>query len=157
MNYQISDPDAMQELGGSLARCCPFGTQINLQGELGTGKTTLVRGFIKKLGYTGIVKSPTYTLVEPYFLTRGNIYHFDLYRLHAPDELEAIGVRDYLDGESTCLVEWPEKGGCLFSRPDLSATIIHAGTARTVTLAALSETGKMIIDAMPQSETITRR
>lgn len=156
MSYHISDPDAMQDLGGILAQSCPFGTQINLQGELGTGKTTLVRGFLNKLGYTGIVRSPTYTLVEPYFLTRGNIYHFDLFRLHSPDELEAIGVRDYLDGKSTCLVEWPEKGGCLFLRPDLSTTIIHAGTARTVTLTALSETGKIIINAMPQPETITR-
>jgi len=149
MNFHISDPDAMENLGGILAKICPFGVQINLRGELGTGKTTLVRGFINALGYAGIVKSPTYTLVEPYSLPRGNVYHFDLYRVNTPDELEAIGVRDYLDGESTCLIEWPEKAGHLFSSYDLHTNIIHADTARIVVLTAMSDMGKEIIGAMP--------
>jgi tRNA threonylcarbamoyladenosine biosynthesis protein TsaE len=149
MNFHISDPDAMENLGGILARACPFGVQINLKGELGTGKTTLVRGFLNALGYSGIVKSPTYTLVEPYSLPQGSIYHFDLYRLHTPDELEAIGVRDYLDGDSTCLVEWPEKAGHIFSSPDLHTNIIHADTARIVVLTAMTDLGKEIMGAIP--------
>ncbi|OGT36196.1 MAG: tRNA (adenosine(37)-N6)-threonylcarbamoyltransferase complex ATPase subunit type 1 TsaE [Gammaproteobacteria bacterium RBG_16_51_14] len=144
MSLHIRDAAAMEVLGCGLARCNPFGAQINLQGELGTGKTTLVRGFLRGLGYAGIVKSPTYTLVEPYYLSQGTIYHFDLYRLHEPGELEAIGFRDYLDGASTCLVEWPENAGVLFSRPDICVHIIHAGTARLVDVTALSERGKLM-------------
>ena len=148
MTLLIRDADAMEVLGGELARCCPYGVLINLRGELGTGKTTLVRGFLRGLGYTGIVKSPTYTLVESYELPQGKVYHFDLYRLQVSDELEAIGVRDYLDGTSTCLVEWPERAGDVFVHADLGIQLIHDGNARIVELDGLSATGRAITTAL---------
>jgi tRNA threonylcarbamoyladenosine biosynthesis protein TsaE len=120
---------AMEKLGSNLAniyrhkRCI-----IHLYGDLGTGKTTLVRGFLRGLGYQGIVKSPTYTIVEPYTIDKNTIYHFDLYRLSDSEELEYLGIRDYLD--SICLIEWPEKGKDFIPKPNLKIYLSHHKTAR---------------------------
>jgi tRNA threonylcarbamoyladenosine biosynthesis protein TsaE len=138
----IIDAPAMEVLGQKLARLCPAGCKLFLQGELGAGKTTLVRGFLSGLGYQG---SPTYTLVEPYQLNNLEIFHFDLYRLNDPEELESIGIRDYFSGSGTCLVEWPEKGAALLGTPDVFIQIQYQDEQRKVLLVAKTKTGKEII------------
>lgn len=132
--FDIASPGRMENFGARLADCCPAGSKLYLQGDLGTGKTTLVRGFLRQLGYQGIVKSPTYTLVEPYQLNDLQVYHFDFYRIDAPQELLAIGIHDYFDDRATCLVEWPERGGKLLQAPCVYINISHEGAARRLSL-----------------------
>jgi tRNA threonylcarbamoyladenosine biosynthesis protein TsaE len=116
----------MLALGSLLARACAPGSVVYLQGALGVGKTTWVRGFLRGLGYQGTVKSPTFTLVEPYEARGTRVYHLDLYRLSGPDELEDLGVRDYFDDEAICLVEWPERGRDRLPAADVAITMAYA-------------------------------
>ena len=104
-----SEEDTMF-VAGLFAKAIGAGGVIYLEGDLGAGKTTFVRGFMRGLGFLDAVKSPTFTLVEPYELGRGQVYHFDLYRLGHPEELEYLGVDDYFNENALCLIEWPEKG-----------------------------------------------
>ncbi len=136
MELQISDEARMEALGHRLARLCAPGSVIYLRGELGAGKTTLVRGFLRGLGYQGPVKSPTYTLVEPYRLDDRSIYHLDLYRLADPEELDYVGIRDFLAEQATCLVEWPEKGEGAVPPPDVEIRIETLDSGRRVTIQA---------------------
>lgn len=142
--FDIIDASAMEAFGRKLASLSPPGSKLFLQGELGAGKTTLVRGFLHGLGYLGIVKSPTYTLVEPYQLDNLEIFHFDLYRLNDPEELEAIGIRDYFSGDGICLLEWPEKGAAHLGKPDVSIYIEYQEEQRKVSLEAKTAVGKTI-------------
>ena len=121
------------------------GVTLYLNGPLGAGKTTLSRGIIQGLGHKGKVKSPTYTLVEEYRLQDKNIYHFDLYRLNDPEELDFMGIRDYFTENSICLIEWAEKGQGLLAEPDLLVNIDYANNARNVQLIAKSKLGNNII------------
>lgn len=142
----ISDETAMLSFGASLARACSDTAIIFLIGQLGAGKTTLSRGFLQELGHEGKVKSPTYTLVETYDLARGKVFHFDLYRIRDPQELEFIGLDDYFVPQSICLVEWPEYGEKLLPKADLSCYIELSEKGREITLEAHSESGKMILN-----------
>lgn len=141
----VIDAPATEELGRRLASVCPPGSKLFLQGELGAGKTTLSRGFLHGLGHQGIVKSPTYTLVEPYQIDDLEVFHFDLYRLNDPEELESIGIRDYFSGEGICLVEWPEKAAAFLGKPDVHVHIQYQDDHRKVRLEAMTPTGKEII------------
>lgn len=136
------------EFAARLAAVLPASILIFLQGELGAGKTTFCRGILRGLGHRGAVKSPTFTLVEPYRLGERQIFHFDLYRLNDPNELEYIGVEDYLDRQSVCLVEWPERGEDFLPACDLWAALTMEGAGRRLTVRANSETGEQVIRAL---------
>lgn len=133
-------------MGARLAHCLRGGLTIWLQGNLGMGKTTMVRGLLRGLGFEGKVKSPTYTLVEPYVVSGLYLYHFDLYRFVDPDEWEAAGFRDYFNGESVCLVEWPEKAGHLIPPADIEIFLDIQGDGRIAKLYGLTESGRRCLE-----------
>lgn len=114
----ISSENAMMEWGRNLANQLPRPLIIYLQGELGMGKTTWVRGLLRGLGHQGTVKSPTFTLVESYYFEAGPVFHFDLYRVSDPEELEYMGLRDFLTENAVSIFEWPEKAKGLLPKPD---------------------------------------
>lgn len=145
MVLTLADEAAMVNLGARLARVLLPGMLVFLRGDLGAGKTTLCRGLIRSLGHPGAVKSPTYTLVEPYESTRPPVYHFDLYRLADAGELDDIGLRDYLDSEHLCLVEWPEQGEGILPPADLIITIGTGESGRKVDLTAVSPRAKQAL------------
>jgi len=143
----------MQDFGAQLAAAISkIDTPLLflLNGDLGAGKTTISRGILQGLGHQGSVKSPTYTLVEPYELDIGMVYHFDLYRLIDPDELEHIGFSDYLSEAKLCIIEWPEKGGSYIPQPDISIDISVYQSGRHVTLNSATESGNRCINLLQQ-------
>lgn len=144
----LPDEAATLALGARLAGVLQGGLAIWLQGDLGAGKTTLVRGLLRGLGYEGKVKSPTYTLVEPYVISGLYLYHFDLYRFVDPEEWEAAGFRDYFNEQSVCLVEWPDKAGDLLPPADIEITLAPSGSGRSAVLSAGTELGKRCIEAL---------
>jgi tRNA threonylcarbamoyladenosine biosynthesis protein TsaE len=135
----------METFGGRLAQATTQGGVIFLQGELGAGKTTLVRGFVRALGYAGRVKSPTYTLLESYSLEGVNLYHLDLYRLADAEELEWIGIRDLLEDADLCLIEWPDRGLGVLPPADFEIQIEYRGEGRVLQLLPTSDRGRDIV------------
>ena len=142
----LPDEAATLALGARLAHCLAPGMTVYLEGGLGAGKTTLVRGLLRALGFAGRVKSPTYTLVEPYTLSGFIVYHYDLYRMHDPREWEDAGFRDDVRDNTLRLVEWPEKGQGRLPPADLRISLEWAGDARRARIAALNEKGKACLD-----------
>ena len=131
---ELPDEAATLALGARLAAIPALNGLIFLRGELGAGKTTLVRGFLRALGHEGIVKSPTYTLIEPYELAARSIFHLDIYRLGDPSELDELGVRDLLKDNNTLLLEWPERAQGALKAPDMEISLEYEGDARKAVL-----------------------
>src|SRR5438093_9659808 len=151
MSADINLPDAAATaaLGEALAAGAAPGLILHLRGDLGAGKTTLVRGLLRALGHPGRVKSPTYTLVEPYELSSLHFYHFDFYRLKNRDEWEQTGFRDYFNASAMCVVEWPERAGDALCPPDLDIHLLFEGEARRAEARAHTEAGKAWLSSLP--------
>ncbi len=138
----LADEEATLAFGARLAQAMNRGLIVYLHGELGVGKTTLVRGLLQALGLNGPVKSPTYTLVEPYRCAGLQAYHLDLYRLTDPEELDYIGVRDFFAEDALCLVEWPERGTGFLPEADIVVRLEYSPAGRRVHLVASSARGE---------------
>lgn len=147
-DLELIDAEATESFAESLAKDFQQLHYIALQGDLGAGKTTFVRGFLMGLGHKGKVKSPTYNLVEEYALSNKTIYHFDLYRLNDPEELEAMGIRDYFLSNNLCLIEWPEKAGDLLPDADLVVKLEYADEQRRIKLHPNSDTAHDLCSAI---------
>lgn len=126
----LADEDATVALGQSIQQCTEAGDVIYLEGDLGAGKTTFVRGYLRANAYEGAVKSPTYTLVESYQLANAEIHHFDLYRISDPEELEYLGLDEYFNRHAVCLVEWPARGKGVLPTPTLCLKLSREGNGR---------------------------
>ncbi len=143
----VATADDMEALGARLAQACRPGVRIHLSGELAAGKTTLARGYLRALGHTGAVKSPTFTLVESYTLASRTVHHFDLYRM-AAGELEFIGIEDYFDADADCLIEWAERGAPILPVPDLSLSLRVVDAGRQVRLESHNQLGDDILSSL---------
>ena len=142
----LETEESLVALAGDFAKSSNCDLVIFIKGDLGAGKTTFARGFLRGCGVAGIVKSPTYTLVEPYRLEGEKMcYHFDLYRLANGEELEFTGARDYFDGRSTCLVEWPEKAEGFLPAPDIDCQLEYHQQGRRVSFLGLSDKGREVM------------
>jgi tRNA threonylcarbamoyladenosine biosynthesis protein TsaE len=150
LEYFLADETATIAIGTGLAKVVKSATVqqalvVYLNGDLGAGKTTLTRGFVRGMGHVGNVKSPTYTLVEPYELGEWRVFHFDLYRLADAEELEYMGIRDYFNNDCCCFIEWPEKGVGLLAKADLIINIAYQDEQRIIKLQAETVHGEQVL------------
>lgn len=145
---KLANESATQALASALAKVVVPGLIIYLHGNLGVGKTTLARALLTAMGHTGAIKSPTYTLVEIYNLPQLTLYHFDLYRLADPAELEFIGIRDYTNHNAMCLFEWPENGVGHIPAADIEISLEFDHLARTCTIQANTDAGVSVLQKL---------
>jgi tRNA threonylcarbamoyladenosine biosynthesis protein TsaE len=155
ITLKLADEQATLKLGADFARSLIAGVNVYLHGDLGAGKTTLVRGALNGLGFFGKVKSPTYTLVEPYQVQinkkMSNVYHFDLYRFMDEEEWDAAGFRDYFNQHSICLIEWPDKAGSLIPQADIDVYLELSGEGRIARLIGNTTAGKVCLEHYQES------
>jgi tRNA threonylcarbamoyladenosine biosynthesis protein TsaE len=154
--FTLADEAATLALGAALANTLEPGLTLYLHGDLGAGKTTFTRGILRALGHKGAVKSPTYALVELYVFSRYILYHFDFYRFEHPEEWMEAGLDEHFNGQSVCLVEWPEKAGDLLPPADIDVVIDvldltpeqEETQTRRITLKANSERGTLCLSGL---------
>jgi tRNA threonylcarbamoyladenosine biosynthesis protein TsaE len=150
LNTFLPDEAATAALGAALARALEPGLSIHLRGDLGAGKTTLARSALRALGFTGPVKSPTYTLVEVYETSWLHLHHFDFYRFHDPREWIDAGFRETFDGRNVSLIEWPERAGTLLPPPDVVIELAASGSGRTASSRSCSVRGQKCVTLIAQ-------
>lgn len=149
MKINLTHFHQTEALGAELSLLLDGGGLVFLQGDLGTGKTTLCRGLLRALGYAGAVKSPTFTLIEPYLINGQAIIHFDLYRLGHPEELHYLGAEEYFETTNLCVVEWPEKGHGYLPQQDLLVTLTYNNhTERRAAITAYSAKGQRVMQQL---------
>jgi tRNA threonylcarbamoyladenosine biosynthesis protein TsaE len=149
VEFKLPDEAATLRLGEALAGGIGPGRVLHLRGELGSGKTTLVRGLLRALGHAGRVKSPTYPLVEPYALSKLHLYHFDFYRFKDKADWLTSGFRDYFNPASACVVEWPERAEGLLAAPDLDLGLEFEGAGRTARIVPRTPAGDSWLASLP--------
>jgi len=157
--FHLADAATTEMVGAALARALRGGMVVTLHGDLGSGKTTVVRGLLRALGFTGPVKSPTYTLVEHYPLSRIYFYHFDFYRFADPNEWETAGLAECFRDDAVCLVEWPERVAGLLPPADVDIVLTHpaaGGAGRELAISANTESGKQCLHAVALTLTPSR-
>ena len=145
LQAHLADEKDTETLGSGLAAVLSPGLQIWLEGNLGMGKTTLTRGVLRGLGHEGKVKSPTYTLIEPYVVSRLDLYHFDFYRFNSPDEYLDAGLDEYFAGEGVCMVEWPDKALPHLPSPDVEIRLEARENGRFVEISGNTEAGRTCV------------
>ena len=148
VSFHLADESATIALAQRLSAQLKPGMVIYLHGDLGAGKTTLVRGVLNALGYSGRVKSPTYTLVEPYHIAGLDLRHFDLYRLHDEQEWESAGFRDEFDGHNIFFIEWPEKAQGLIPQADIKIDFEILAQGRKIEIHANTEIGRQCLEQL---------
>jgi tRNA threonylcarbamoyladenosine biosynthesis protein TsaE len=151
LTLELSDEAATLALGAALAQVVVPGLIIWLEGDLGAGKTTLVRGLLRALGDTGPVKSPTYTLVEVHPVSGLDLYHFDFYRFSQPEEYLDAGLDEYFGGQGVCVVEWPDRAAPYLPAADVVVMLEHAGAGRVARVLARSERGAQCLARLTSS------
>jgi tRNA threonylcarbamoyladenosine biosynthesis protein TsaE len=157
LETRLADEAATLALGAALGAALEPGLTIHLRGELGAGKTTLVRGALRGLGWQGPVKSPTYTLLELYEVSRLLLHHFDFYRFHDPQEWSDAGFRESFNGRNVSLIEWPEKAGDRLPLPDVDIVLESSGDGRNASLHPRSDRGQKCLARLAQCYPLTPR
>lgn len=154
MNVKLATADETEAFGGAIWQALPESCLVFLHGDLGAGKTTLVRGMLRSAGFQGAVKSPTYNLVEEYQYGGYTLFHFDLYRLQDPEELEWIGIDDYLRQPARCFIEWPEMGRGVLPQPDIEIKLNIVAGSREVELKVVQNTLKKTLHLLWKNKDI---